>query len=85
MRTISAELRTHYVNRRTRVLLNELQEACQHVLKLLAQLEMPGLVERQVDEILGELSAAVVHLHEHTRGLDTVIDRSPQPRSPSRA
>lgn len=85
MKTISAELRTHYVSRRTRVLLSELQEACQNTLKLLAQLEMPGLTERQVDDIMGELSAAIVHLHEHTLGLDGIIDRSPQPRSSSRA
>jgi hypothetical protein len=49
-------------------------EECQRVLKLLAQLEMPGLTEAQVEAVLGELSAAVLHLHEHTRGLDEIID-----------
>jgi len=54
--------------------LKELGEECQHTLKLLAQLEMGGLAEAQVETILGELSAAVLHLHEHTRGLDEIID-----------
>jgi hypothetical protein len=35
---------------------------------------MSTLTEAQRETVLGELSAAVLHLHEHTRGLDTVID-----------
>lgn len=65
---------TSYLSARIHVLLSELEEECQQTLKLLAQLETPGLAEEQVESILGELSAAVVHLHEHTRGLDTAID-----------
>jgi hypothetical protein len=30
-----------------------------------------------VEAILGELSAAILHLHEHTRGLDTMLDEDP--------
>jgi hypothetical protein len=30
-------------------------------------------VERET--VLGELSAAILHLHEHTRGLASVIER----------
>jgi hypothetical protein len=40
-------------------------------------LESPGLMEPQVEAILGELSAAILHLHEHTRGLDAVLDEDP--------
>ncbi len=66
-----------YVSPRTNVLLVELGEECQQVLKLLAQLELLGLKDTQVEAILGELSAAVLHLHEHTRGLDEIIDADP--------
>jgi hypothetical protein len=59
---------------KTETLLIELGEECQRILKLLAQLEMPTLTESQRETVLGELSATVLHLHEHTRGLDAVID-----------
>ncbi len=55
------------------VLLLELGQACETVLKLLHQLEAPGLTADQKEEILGELSAEITHLHEHTRGLDDKI------------
>jgi transposase len=59
---------------RPATLLLELSEECQRVLRVLAQLEMPTLTESQRETVLGELSASVLHLHEHTRGLDSVID-----------
>ena len=75
MKAVTTEIKSQYLSRRSRVLLSELQGACQQVLKVLAQLETPDLTGKQVDEILGELSALIVHLHGHTRGLDEVIDR----------
>ena len=45
-------------------------------LKILAQLEIPGLQEEQVEDLLGELSAVIFHLHEHTRGLDEFLDKN---------
>ena len=42
--------------------------------KLLVQPEMSTLTEAQRETVLGELGAAVLHLHEHTRGLGTIID-----------
>ncbi len=75
MKALSVEAKTQYLTRRTHVLLAELEETCQQALKLFARLETPGLSEKQVDELLGELSALVVHIHEHTRGLDKIIDR----------
>ena len=74
MRAVKPKPEVQYVSPTTQVLLSKLGEECQRVLKLLAQLELAGLKGRQVEDILGELGAAVLHLHEHTRGLDTIID-----------
>ena len=74
MRALKQQPKTSYLSPGTATLLSELGEECQRVLKLLVQLEMPGLAESQVEAVLGELSAAILHLHEHTRGLDEIID-----------
>ncbi len=74
MRTTESKPAMKYLSPRIADLLEELGEECQRVLKLLAQLELPGLQEEQVDDLLGELSAAILHLHEHTRGLDELLD-----------
>ena len=74
MKVLQQKLEISYLRVPTLVLLRELGEECQNVLKLLAQLEVAGLSEAQQETILGELSAAVLHLHEHTRGLDALID-----------
>ena len=75
MKSVSVEAKTPYVGRRTSTLLAELGDACQQVLKLLAKLEMTGLSERQVDDLLGDLSAQILHIHEHTRDLDKTVIR----------
>jgi len=77
MSTVKRRLKASYLSPGTGTLLAELGEECQHVLKLLAQLELPSLKETQVEALLGELSAAVLHLHEHTRGLDVILDEDP--------
>ena len=77
MKVLQQKSKTSYLDTQIMTLLSELSEECQHVLKLLVQLEMPDLSEAQVEDILGELSVAVLHLHEHTRGLDTIIDEAP--------
>ena len=59
-----------HVGRRTATLLDELRDECQNISKLLAQLELSSLQDDQAEDLLGELSAAILHLHEHTRGLD---------------
>ena len=74
MRAIKPKPRSTTLSAKTETLLLELGEECQRVLKLLAQLEMPTLTEPQRETVLGDLSATVLHLHEHTRGLDSVID-----------
>ena len=56
----------------TEVLLSELREECERVSALIRRLEK-SVSERERDEILGELSAAVFHLHTHTAGLDEFL------------
>jgi len=58
----------------TETLLNELKEECLIILSLLNQLETPGISELQDDEILGELSARLVHLEAHARETQEQID-----------
>jgi hypothetical protein len=77
MSTVKRPPKPPYLSPGTMTLLAELNEECQRILKLSAQLETPGLRETQVEVILGELSAAILHMHEHTRGLDTVLDEDP--------
>jgi hypothetical protein len=55
------------------VLLEELRVECEHVVQLIRRLEKGPISERERDEILGELSAAVLHLHTHTAGLDEFL------------
>jgi hypothetical protein len=57
----------------TETLLRELRDECQTVVDLINRLESRPLTARERDEILGELSAAVLHLHVHTKGLDEFL------------
>ena len=57
----------------TETLLRELREECQNVVELINRLKARPQGARERDEILGELSAAVLHLHVHTKGLDEYI------------
>ena len=77
MSTVKRRLQTPYLSHGTVTLLAELGEECQRVLKLVAQLDITGLKETQVETIVGELSAAILHMHEHTRGLDAILDEDP--------
>ena len=54
--------------------LAELGEECAGVLLLLQRLAKARALRRDCSEILGELSATVLHLHAHTKGLDGLID-----------
>lgn len=54
--------------------LTELGEECARVLLLLQRLAKTRAGNRDHSEILGELSATVLHLHAHTKGLDELID-----------
>jgi len=57
-------------------LLSELKEECLHILRLLNQLETPGISEAQEDDILGELSARLVHLETHARETQHHLDQN---------
>lgn len=74
MSSVEQKQKMSYVSPTTATLLTELGDECQHILKRLSQLEIANLGEDQVEMILGELSAAVLHLHEHTRDLDVRLD-----------
>ncbi len=74
MKAVKSQLKPLSSSAKTESLLLELGEECHRVLKLLAQREISALTEAQREAVLGELSAAVLHLHEHTRGLDSIID-----------
>lgn len=75
MKTTDSKPIERYIDQTTKTLLDELREECEHVLKLLSQLELPALQDDQAEDLLGELSARILHLHEHTRGLDEMIDK----------
>ena len=47
-------------------LLEKLGEEYQNTLKLLAQLKISNASTEQIEDILAELTASVVHLHAHT-------------------
>lgn len=70
MSTVIEEKR---ISRKLSILLDELGEECSHVVDLLAQLRRSNLAAEQIEDILAELSAAVVHLNAHTHGLERLI------------
>ncbi len=55
-------------------LLNELDEECLKTIKLVSGLRIEGLTDKQLDEILGELSAAVTHLRIHSEQVEKAIE-----------
>jgi hypothetical protein len=57
----------------TETLLRELREECERVVDLVRHLEAGPKSSRERDELLGELGAAVMHLHVHTGGLDEYL------------
>ena len=61
------------LSRTALTLLRELREECESVVDLIRRLETRELSARERDDVLGELSAAVLHLHTHTRGLDRFL------------
>jgi hypothetical protein len=61
------------ISKKTAVLLEELDEECAHVQDLIAQLKLKNLTTEQGEDILAELSAAIVHLHAHTSSLDVMV------------
>lgn len=63
------------VNSTLAVLLNELDEECDNLQTLLAQLRLPNLNNEQKGDILAELIGVISHLHVHTEELpDQIAD-----------
>lgn len=56
-------------------LLDELGDECERVLRLLAQLHTGRLSTEQIEDILADLTASVIHLHLHTKDMPEVITR----------
>jgi hypothetical protein len=54
-------------------LLHELRDECALVVRLIRRLDAADLSVDERDDLLGELSAAVLYLHSHTAGLDTFL------------
>jgi len=52
----------------------ELDAECARVRRLLQRLAVARRTGRDAGAILGELGTSVLHLHVHTKGLDTLID-----------
>jgi hypothetical protein len=75
MKAVKPQSKPSNLSAKTETLLLELGQECRRVLRLMDQLETSTLTDAQRETVLGELSAAVLHLHEHTRRLDSVIDR----------
>ncbi len=61
------------ISKKLSTLLEELDEECAHVQDLIAQLKVSNLSTEQVEDILAELNAAIIHLNTHTEGLDVTI------------
>ncbi len=74
MRTARKHQKIRYVSPGTAILLAELGEECQHIVTLVTLLENAGLSDEKVEDVLGELSAAILHVHEHTRDFDDMLD-----------
>jgi hypothetical protein len=73
MRAVKRKEREESFSSTTEALLSELREECGRVSALIRRLESRPISGRERDEILGELSAAVFHLHTHTAGLDEFL------------
>jgi hypothetical protein len=56
------------------VLLDELRDECETAIALIDRLKKRASLTRgQQDDVLGELSASIIHLHIHTDGLDDIV------------
>ena len=73
MKAAARTAKTHRIEL-IEVELAELGEECARVVMLLQRLARARTKGRDVSGVLGELGAAVVHLHVHTKGLDRLID-----------
>lgn len=66
---------TKKIDETLKVMLNELKDECMMYIKLINQLEFENLTEEQIEEILGELTASVTHLHTHSKVIKEEIEQ----------
>ena len=69
----TAARKTQTISGTRDVLLRELREECEKVIELIERVDRGPASSKERDEILGELSAAVLHLRSHTAGLDEFL------------
>jgi len=62
------------VDRVTKIMLTELKDECFRYIKLANQIEIDGLTNNQLSNILGELTASVAHISIHSETLKEVIE-----------
>lgn len=62
------------INETLEGLLLELKEECENFIKLMNQLELENLTKEQIEEVLGEIMAAVVSLEVHSEHAKEEID-----------
>ncbi len=55
-------------------LLDELEEECIKSIKLISNLRIQSLTGEQLEDMLGELSAAVTHLKVHSEQVEKAIE-----------
>ena len=65
----------NHVDKTTMVLLTELKDECLRYIKLTDQIELEGLTEDQLANILGELTASTAHLNIHSETVKKIIEQ----------
>ncbi len=55
-------------------LLDELDEECLEVIKLIEKLRVQNITNKQLEDMLGELSAAITHLKVHSEQAEKAIE-----------
>jgi len=58
----------------TKIMLTELKDECFRYIKLIDQIELDGLTENQLSNILGELTASLTHLNIHSESIKELIE-----------
>lgn len=59
-----------------KLLIDELEEECLHIVSLIEALKVEDLTEDQSEDILGKLSASLSHLKIHSGQVEQTIDNT---------
>ncbi len=63
------------IDKTTMIMLTELKDECLRYIKLTDQIELEGLTEDQLANILGELTASTAHLNIHSETVKNIIEQ----------